>query len=60
MSYKTFKRSARNFEEFAKARKYTDQTGLTIEAARQRCRYWNNHRSPTQISYGTKMEFTKE
>lgn len=60
MSYKTFKRSARNFEKFAKARKYIDWTGLTIEAARQKCKYWNDHQSSAQINRGTKMEFTKE
>ena len=37
MAYRTFKRSCRNWQEFAKARKFTDMTGLTYDRARDRC-----------------------
>jgi len=60
MTYKTFKRTARNWPEFGTARKYTDRTGLTIEEARQRCKWWNEHRTKAQIRHGTMMEFIHE
>ena len=56
--YKTFKRSCNNFRQFARARKMTQETGLSYEQARQRCEDYNNHRTPAQIRKGTKMEFT--
>ena len=60
MSYKTFKRSARNFDEFATARKTTVDTGLTEAEARQRCHEFNTNRTSRQIALGTKLEYTKE
>lgn len=59
-TFRTFKRSARNFEEFARARKITDRTGLTREEARQRCEEWNADRTASQIARGTKLEFEHE
>jgi hypothetical protein len=59
-TYKTFKRSCRNWQEFARARKITESTGLTYEQARQQCEYFNNNRTPAQIRKGTKLEFTAE
>ncbi|MFA5321943.1 MAG: hypothetical protein WC373_04660 [Smithella sp.] len=55
--YKTFKRSCTGWESFAKARKMTDETELTLEQARQRCDKFNDHRTPAQVRRGTKLEF---
>lgn len=60
MTYKTFKRSARNFEEFTSARKITVERGLTREEARQRCDSFNRNRTSAQVSKGTKLEFTAD
>lgn len=59
-TYKTFLRSARNFEEFARARKTTVGRGLTLEEARRRCRDYNQRRDGAQVAKGTKMEFEHE
>lgn len=60
MTYKTFIRSCRNWEEFAKARKRTVDTGLTYDEAVRACERYNRNRSRAQIKRGTKMEFTRE
>jgi len=60
MSFKTFKRSATNWEQFARARKITDERGLSYDEAKQRCDAFNNSRTPAQIKAGTKLEFTQE
>lgn len=60
MKYKTFLRSCRNFQQFASARKITDSTGLTLEEAQQRCKWYNDNRTSRQINKGTKMEFIAE
>lgn len=59
-TYKTFKRSCRNWQEFSRARKITESTGLTYDQARQQCEEFNNNRTPAQIRKGTKLEFTVE
>lgn len=59
-TYKTFKRSATNWREFATARKITEDTGLTLEEARERCDRYNENRTSHQICKGTKLEFTAE
>lgn len=59
-TYKTFIRSCRNFQEFASARKITQETGLTYDQARQRCKEFNDNRSSRQIRKGTRLEFTAE
>ena len=58
--YRTFTRSCKNWEEFARARKHTVQTGLTLEQAREMCTEFNDNRNSQQINAGTKMEFTQE
>lgn len=58
--YKTFIRSCKNWREFSKARKTTDSTGLSFEAARARCDWYNKKRTARQIKRGTLMEFTAE
>jgi hypothetical protein len=60
MAYKTFKRSARNWDEFVTATKYADRSGLTREEARERCHDFNDNRTDAQIAAGTKMEFDGE
>ena len=57
--YEIFKRSAKNFEQFAIARKVYLQTVDSIEEAQMICSHFNNTRTPTQISMGTKCEFMK-
>jgi hypothetical protein len=59
-SYRTFKRSARNFQEFSSARKITEERGLSLETARARCAEFNDNRSAAQIRKGTKLEFDSE
>jgi hypothetical protein len=58
--YKTFIRSATNWDSFARARKHTVDTGLTYDEARRACQAYNDNRSSAQIRKGTKMEFTRE
>jgi TRAP-type uncharacterized transport system substrate-binding protein len=58
--YKTFKRSCTNWDTFATARKITEETGLTLEQARQRCEEYNTNRTAEQIRKGTKLEFTAQ
>ena len=58
--YRTFTRSCRNWEEFARARKYEDRRNLTREEARDRCTAFNDNRTPAQIKRGTKMELTAQ
>lgn len=60
MAYKTFTRSANSLEEFSRARKRTVETGLTLQEAQQRCKEYNNNRTPKQIRKGTKLEFTEQ
>ena len=59
MSYYTFKRSCRNWQEFSAARKITDETGLTCNEARRRCEEFNRTRTAAQIRRGTKLEFAE-
>lgn len=60
MAYRTFTRSANNFEEFAKARKRTVETGLTRQEALQRCEEYDKNRTSRQIRKGTKLEFEEQ
>jgi len=59
-TYKTFKRSCRNWREFASARRITVDTGLSAEEALRQCDRFNESRTDAQILRGTKMEFTSE
>lgn len=58
--YKTFKRSCRNWQQFAKGRKITEETGLSYQTAKERCKEYNDNRTPRQIRKGTMMEFTAQ
>jgi len=58
--YRTFKRSARNFEEFSSAEKQTVDTGIIWAEAREQCEEFNNNRTSVEIEAGTKMEFEEE
>ena len=55
--YRTFLRSARNWQEFASAEKIEVDTDLTYEEARQQCQEYNADRTEGEKSRGTKMEF---
>ena len=55
--YRTFKRSATGWQSFARARKMTQDTGLTWAQARASCDQYNASRTPAQIRKGTKLEF---
>ena len=52
-TYYTFKRSAKNFKQFATARKIIVDRGLTMEEARRQCEQFNANRTPAQIRKGT-------
>jgi hypothetical protein len=59
-TYKTFLRSARNFEEFSSAEKIEQETGLNFAEARTACQEYNHNRTEAEIEAGTKMEFAEE
>lgn len=59
-TYRTFKRSARNWHEFARARKITVKRGLSYDEARAACQKFNDNRTAAQIRRGTKLEFTED
>lgn len=59
-TYRTFIRSCRNWQEFAKARKITQDRGLSYEQARERCQQYNENLTARQVKRGTKMEFDQE
>lgn len=59
-TYRTFIRSARNWQEFSSARKITVDRSLTYEQALRRCQEYNANRDTRQIRRGTKLEFTQE
>lgn len=56
--YTVFRRSARNLEQFARARKVVVRRNLTLEEARRLCADYNQPRTPAQVHAGTKLEFT--
>lgn len=60
MTYTTFLRSCRNWQEFATAEKIIHDTGLSYSEARAACEEFNANRSESDIESGTKMEFTSE
>lgn len=55
--YRTFKRSGLNW---SRARKITDETGLTYSEARDRCDNYNDNRTKAQIKKNTKLEMIAE
>ena len=54
---RVFKRSATNFQEFAKARKITVCITTAAEAVKM-CREFNENLTPRQERRGTRMEWT--
>jgi hypothetical protein len=58
-TYCTFTRAARNWEEFASAKKVVHDRGLTEEEARAACQEWNANRSAKDVKAGRKMEYTQ-
>jgi len=59
-TYRTFIRSARNWQEFARGRKTTVNRGLTWSEASRACKAYNKDRDSRQIAKGTMMEFEAE
>lgn len=59
-TYYTFKRSCRNWREFAEAEKITQETGLTEAEAREACRDFNANLTEAEKEAGTRLEFTSE
>jgi hypothetical protein len=55
--YRTFTRRAKNWEQFATARKHAIDRNLTLDEARRACTAFNDHRTEAQVRDGTKMEF---
>lgn len=60
VTYRTFIRSARNWQEFAHNPKITEDTGLTYTEAVDRCREFRENRTEHQIEMGTLLEFERE
>lgn len=60
MSYRVFKRSCRNWDEFAHARKFTQVRGVSYSRARELCDRWNATLTKAQVRRGTKFEFESE
>lgn len=58
--YRTFLRTAKNWTEFANNPKFEQETGLTLEEAREACKEYNDSRSETERENGTKLEFEAE
>ena len=59
-TYRTFLRSCTTWEEFASSPKRTQERGLDLETARQRCKEFNSSRTAAQVKKGTKLEFERE
>lgn len=60
ITYTTFKRAARSFEEFSKAEKETVDTGLLYSEALKACAEFNDNRTADEEARGLKMEFERE
>lgn len=58
--YRTFIRSCTNWTEFANSPKVTQETGLTLQEARERCKEFNDNLTDEEKEKGTKMEFDEE
>ena len=59
-TYWVFKRTAKSFEQFSRARKIKIETGLTREEAKRVCDRCNGALTPAQRNAGTRYEFTTE
>jgi hypothetical protein len=58
--YRVFKRAAKNFEQFARARKFTVRRGLTYSEAQTFCASANKQLTPANQRAGMKYEFEQE
>jgi hypothetical protein len=58
--YRTFLRSCTNWTEFANSPKVTQETGLTLAEARERCKDFNDNLTDEEKEKGTKLEFDEE
>lgn len=59
-TYRTFLRSARNWEEFSCAEKIEQETGLSYKKALKACQQYNKRRTFDEVERGTKLEFEEE
>jgi hypothetical protein len=59
-TYRTFLRSCRNWQEFANTPKIEQDTGLTLQEAREACKDFNDNRTESERENGTKLEFEAE
>jgi len=59
-TYTVFKRSATDFQSFAKARKIVQRRGMSLEDARKMCDDFNDNRTEAQKRASTKLEFESE
>ena len=59
-TYYTFKRSARNWKEFAEAEKVIVSEGLSYQEAKDECKQFNDNLTDAEQEAGTKLEFTAE
>jgi hypothetical protein len=57
MTYTTFIRSCRNWEEFAHAQKTVQDVDISYEDAKEACRNFNSNLTDKEKEAGTKMEF---
>lgn len=58
--YRVFTRTAKNWEQFARASKRTVERNLTYSEAHGCCERYNLERTSAQIFRGTKYEFTTQ
>lgn len=58
--YRTFLRTARDWHTFARARKRSVDSGLTLDEAQRACRAYNEARTQAQRTRGTVMEFERD
>jgi hypothetical protein len=58
--YRTFLRSCTNWTEFANSPKVTQESGLTLQEARERCKEFNDNLTDEEKEKGTKLEFDEE
>jgi hypothetical protein len=58
--YRTFLRSCTNWTEFANSPKVTQESGLMLAEARERCKEFNDNLTDEEKEKGTKLEFDKE
>lgn len=59
-TYRTFRRTCRDWRSFARARKLTEERGLTEAEAHHFCENANKNLTPSQKKRGTRYEYEQE